>query len=251
MAADRRIPAWAWGAYYAFLVAYIGCVLFVDGLALGPGGGRAVQYALGGATLGVLLAALRLSPPTERRETWFCVAYSTLIEVVATQAWHLYGYRLGNVPFYVPPGHGLIFAVSLQASRSAWLERNGRGVALSGIVVATAWAAWGLFGGARPDVHGALYWPFFVAFLWRSRKAVVWTITFGITSFIEVVGVRFGTWHWAPVMPGLGIPSGDPPSLIAGGYCSFALVATWLAAITLPRARERAREGAAVQVQET
>jgi hypothetical protein len=227
--ATRTIPRWEGGARYAALFVFIYGVLFVDGL----GHGRHVQAALGVATLALLCLVLRASPPDERRETWFCLAYSTLVEVLCTQLWGLYTYRLGNVPLYVPPGHGLIFVCALQASRTGFVEAHRRALVLVTIAIATAWCAYGILAHrAHPDLHGAIYLPFFVAFLLRSKKATVWALTFAITSFIELVGVRYGTWHWSAVIPGLGVSSGDPPSVIAGGYCSFAVVATWLARIT-------------------
>jgi hypothetical protein len=171
---------------------------------------------------------------------WFCVGFSTLVEIACTQLWGLYHYRLGNVPSFVPPGHGLIFLVAAQGARARWVAANRRAIARVTIAAATALGGWGLFfprSGAAPDVHGAIYWPFFVAFLARSDsdKAPVYAITFAITTALEVVGVRFGNWTWASTVPGLGMPSADPPSLIAGGYCGFAVAATWLAA----RARAR------------
>ena len=98
--------------------------------------------------------------------------------------------------------------------------------------MATVWAGWGL-SRVQPDVHGALYLPFFFAYLLLSPRAPVFVATFAVTSYIELLGVHLGTWHWAAVMPGLGVPSGDPPSLIAGGYCFFGEVALWLATLRL------------------
>jgi hypothetical protein len=215
--------------YFAGLGLFTFAILWIDGAS----GTRLAQALLGAAALGVLFAVLRLSPAHERRETWFCVGYSTLIELLATQLWGLYGYRLGNVPLYVPPGHGLIFAVSLQASRTDFLRAHGFKIAKGALAIATVWAALGLvlplLKHRAPDVHGALYWPFFAIYMLRSPKAPIYAVTFLVTSLIEIVGVLFGNWHWAAEMPYLGVPSADPPSLIAGGYCSFAEVAVILA----------------------
>jgi hypothetical protein len=227
---------------YAFLFPFIAAVLVCDGAALSHAQGRGetrawlVQAALGAVTFALFWTVLRGSPPKERREAWFCVAYSTLVELACTQLWGLYGYALGNVPLYVPPGHGLVFVCAVQASRARFVEVHRRAIARVAVAVATAWAAHGLLSDRdRPDVHGAIYWPFFVAFLLRSKKAPVWALTFAVTSFIELLGVRCATWHWRSIVPGLGLPSGDPPTLIAGGYCSFAVVASWLARMTARR----------------
>jgi hypothetical protein len=232
-------PTRASGAGYLGLFLFIFGILFVDGL----GGGRGVQLVLGAATLLLLCLVLRASPPDERRETWICVAFSTLVELLCTQAWGLYGYRLGNVPLYVPPGHGLIFVCSLQASRTHFVEAHRRTIVVLAIAAATVLGGYGVLAHAgHRDLHGAIYWPFFVAFLVRSKKATVWALTFAVTAFIEAVGVRYGTWHWSAIVPGLHLPSADPPSLIAGGYCAFAVVATWLGRVT----RRTAARGAMV-----
>ena len=225
---------------YAALCVFTLAVLWVDARL----GTRLAQAALGAAALGLLFVVLRASPADERRATWLCVVYSTAIELFATQLWGLYTYRLGNVPLYVPPGHGLIFAVSAQAARTPFVRAHELGVARAALAVATVWSALGiavpLARGGAPDVHGALYWPFFAWFVWRSPKAPVFAVTFAVTSIIELAGVRFGDWRWAPVMPGFGLPSGDPPSLIAGGYCSFGVVATALASMSMRTRRSRA-----------
>jgi hypothetical protein len=157
----------------------------------------------------------------------FCLAYSTAIELFATQELHLYRYTLSNVPLYVPFGHGLIFLACLQFSRTPLIVRHEKLFVRAVLAVATCWCVSGLLSTPR-DIHGAMYWPFYAAFALLSAEAPVYAATFLVTSYIELVGVRLGTWHWAPVFPYLGVTSGDPPSLIAGGYCSFAVVAVQL-----------------------
>jgi hypothetical protein len=215
-------------ALNAFFAAYIFIVLALDATA-----SRMGQHALGVVTFALLIAVSRAYTPDERREMWWCVAFSTCIELLATQLWGLYHYRLGNVPLYVPPGHGLIYLIGTGAVRANISQRARRSFVWGALAVATGWAASGLTilraSSGRLDVHGALYWPFFVWYLLRSPHAIAYVATFAITSWIELVGVRFGVWHWSAVMPGLSVPSGDPPSLIAGGYCFFGVVAQALA----------------------
>ena len=35
----------------------------------------------------------------------------------------------------------------------------------------------------------------------------------------EIFGTFFRDWYWMPIAPWTHIPSGNPPSVIAGGYC--------------------------------
>jgi hypothetical protein len=39
------------------------------------------------------------------------------------------------------------------------------------------------------------------------------------TGELEIFGTIFRNWYWLPVAPWTHIPSGNPPSVIAGGYC--------------------------------
>lgn len=209
---------------HAGFALYIFAVLWIDATA-----SRATQHVLGGATFAFLLLASRMHTARERREMWLCVAFSTFMELLCTQLWGLYHYRLGNVPLYVPPGHGLIYLIAVGAARERITPATRKRWVGSALVVATGWAVAGLTilrgRTGRVDVHGAIYLPGWVYFLLRSPHAIGYIATFAIVAWIELVGVYLGTWHWSAVVPGLGISSGDPPSLIAGGYCFFAVVA--------------------------
>jgi len=47
----------------------------------------------------------------------------------------------------------------------------------------------------------------------------VFAAIFFCTSMLEIFGTGFGNWRWAANAPYLLFPSGNPPSVIAGGYC--------------------------------
>ncbi len=202
------------------------------------------QYGLAVVTWAFFVVWLRAFDARERRDAWLCIGVSTLVEYACTQAWGLYHYRFGNVPMYVPPGHGLIFLLGLSFARQPWVIRRTRALAVGTLVVATAWCVASLTVLARRsghlDVHGAMYWPFFVYYLLTKKNAPVYIATFAITSWIELLGVRWETWHWATTVPGLGMSSADPPALIAGGYCAFGELALAIGrALDSRRARNR------------
>ena len=66
---------------------------------------------------------------------------------------------------------------------------------------------------------------------------------FLVVAWLELYGTAIGTWEWAAVIPGTGIPQGNPPSGVASGYVWFDIVALALAPRLL-RLAERARVGA-------
>ncbi len=221
--------------YYASLCAFTLTLLTID--ALYPS--LWVQLVLGLAAFALLLSIARKHPVMEQREMWFTVVVSTMIELFGTQFWGLYGYQLGNVPFYVLPGHGLIAIVCAGVPRTAFMQRHGQKFVYAVLAVSGLWTLGGLtlypLVTGRFDVHGALYWPFFASILLFTPKAQIYAWTFVIASLIELVGTALGLWHWSPVMPGLGLPSSAVPSAVAGGYCFFAVVGGWLAEATQRR----------------
>jgi hypothetical protein len=103
------------------------------------------------------------------------------------------------------------------------MARHGRAAGRVALGLAVAWAVAGLtllpWATGRIDVEGALCLPIFAWFVLRSPRGAIFTGIFFATSMLEIVGTTVGTWRWEPAMPYLGIPAGNPPSVIAGGYC--------------------------------
>ena len=203
-----------------FLFAYIPALLFVDSRVQSI----AQQYVLGLLTFGVLFGALRYSPPAERRLVWLCVVIATGVELFASLLWGEYRYRFGNVPLFVPFGHGLICLFALRAARTPLMLRHGQVVVIVALGIATAWALagltlipWVLHG--RRDTGGALLYPIFAAFMLRSRRATIFAAIFFTTSVLELFGTGFGNWVWAVSAPVVRFHAGNPPSVIAGAYC--------------------------------
>jgi hypothetical protein len=181
------------------------------------------QYGLGLLTFAVLYLSTRLSPPSERRQVWLCVVVATGFEIFGSLVWGLYRYQFHNLPLYVPPGHGLVYLFGLTAARTPLFLRHGRAVTRITLALAAGWAISGLTWlpllTGRVDVLGALCLPIFAWFILRSPRAGVFAAIFFCTSLLEIFGTGFGNWRWAATAPYLLFPSGNPPSVIAGGYC--------------------------------
>jgi hypothetical protein len=71
----------------------------------------------------------------------------------------------------------------------------------------------------RVDLQGAMCLPIFAYFVLRSPRWALFSAIFIATGELEIVGTTLGNWAWVPVAPWTHIPSGNPPSVIAGGYC--------------------------------
>jgi hypothetical protein len=150
------------------------------------------------------------------------VAIATCVELFLSLVWGLYQYRWGNVPLFVPPGHGLLYLFALRAARTPLMMERGRTVKHVALACAALWAVGGLT--AAPlflgwvDVFGALFLPVFFV-LMRRPRALVYAACFFIAAELELVGTGFGNWAWATAAPVVHLPAGNPPSVIAGGYC--------------------------------
>jgi hypothetical protein len=181
------------------------------------------QHLLGVLTFAFLFLALRFSQPAERRQVWLLVLIATAVELFSSGVWGVYAYRFGNVPLYVPPGHGLIYLFALRTVRTPLMAEHGKTIRRVAIMLATLWAMGGftvgplLFG--RLDASAVLLWPVFAFFIWKSSSAGVYASAFFVTSVLELLGTSFGNWTWVAVMPVLHLAAGNPPSVIAGGYC--------------------------------
>ena len=182
----------------------------------------AQQNVLGACAWVLLLLSMRFSPPAERRQVWVMVGIASAVEVWSSIVWGIYRYRFGNVPMFVPPGHGLVYLWALRAARTPLLLKYPREARWFGLAGATLWAVFGLtleplfFG--RLDLTGAMFWPLFVWFMRRS-SAPIYAAAFFVTSVLELVGTSFGTWRWQVFAPISHIPTGNPPSVISAGYC--------------------------------
>jgi hypothetical protein len=204
----------------------------------------AAQHLLGLATWGFLLLAFRHLSPAERAQTSVVVVVATVAEVLGSVWWGVYEYRLGNLPLFVPPGHGLVYLSGLRLSQTPWARRHRAAfvrIAIGGVL---GWAALGLVALGRPDVAGAVGAVVLAVFLLRGRAPQVYAGVFVAVAYLEIYGTAMGTWTWAERIPLLGVPDGNPPSGAASGYVLFDVAALALAPTLLAlsaRARSRVR----------
>ncbi len=183
---------------------------------------------LGAATWWVLLAVLRRLEPLVRAQCAVVVALATMVEYTFSPLLEAYVYRIGTVPLYVPPGHGLVYVAAWSLGRTALVRRHSRTAVRLTVVLGSAWALVGLSGllDGRHDVLGAFWFGCLLGFLRWGPSRLLYVGAFVVVSYLELVGTAVGTWSWAPVDPVLGvIGQGNPPSGAAGGYGWFDLYA--------------------------
>ncbi len=212
---SRLKPYWL----HAYVLTYLPLLLLTDSriTALWQ------QWLLGVLTFAALyLAALKV-PKEQRLQVWICVVVATGFEIFGSLVWGVYRYRLHNVPLFVPPGHGGVYLFGLLAMRTPVVLQHGRRVAHVILAGAGTWALAGVtvlpLVTGRFDLQGALCFPVFAWFVLRSPRWALFAAIFIATGELEIVGTTLGNWAWLPIAPWTHIPSGNPPSVIAGGYC--------------------------------
>jgi hypothetical protein len=197
----------------------------------------AQQDVLGACAWVVLFICTRFSSPTERRQVWIMVGIATCVEVWSSIVWGIYRYRFGNVPMFVPPGHGLVYLFALRTARTPAFLRHPKAAVRLGLICATLWAIGGVTLEPlllhRLDLLGLLWWPLFIWFM-RKPSAPVYAAAFFITSYLEMWGTHLGNWAWQVYAPVSHIPTGNPPSVIAAGYCLMDYWSLTIAALLPP-----------------
>ena len=185
------------------------------------------QLALATTAWLVLAVALALQPRDVRVQVAVLVCVATVLEIVGSLVWGAYRYRLGNLPPYVPAGHGLFYLAALRTAALPLLVRHGRSIVVAITAGATAYMAWGLvrpaFAGpdAVPDLLGFVTWAIFIRFIVRGRYPLLYAVSFVLTMALEFYGTGLGIWRWSPLLPGIWLPAGNPPTGIGAGYAAM------------------------------
>lgn len=179
------------------------------------------QFALGTTAWAFLAVALRASPPAERAQVLTMVAVATVCECIGSILWGAYRYRLGNLPLYVPAGHGLFYLTALRLAELPAARRYARGIVIVVVAGASALLWRNLTGLPLPDLLGLVTFAVFVRFILRGRHPLLYAISFAMTMALEFYGTSLGIWTWAPVLPVLMLPAANPPAGIGAGYCAM------------------------------
>ena len=201
------------------------------------------QRLLGLLTWGLLLLLLRRETPLVRVQTVVVVVFATAVEYTFAGWLGVYVYRLDNVPWFVPPGHGLVYLGALALGRTAYVRSHLRELMVAAAVAGGLYAAWGLSPLApRLDVLGAFWYLCLLGFFAFGRSRGLYVGAFVVVTYLEILGTQLGTWAWQPHDPTGLVAIGNPPSGAAGGYGWFDLVATIAGPVLLARwyaARDR------------
>jgi len=228
----RLRPGWAPAGPWLFCAGIV--VLFLTVFRVDRDVGLQGQLLLGLLTWIVFLAALWPLSSEQRLRAGLVVAVATCMEVVGSILWGVYTYRLHNLPLFVPPGHGLVYLTGMRLTQTRLVARRPRAFVTGVALFAGAWALAGVTVLPRLDASGALGTAVVLVFLLRGRAPALYAAVFLVVAMVELSGTAIGVWAWKPAVPGLDLPSGNPPSGAASGYVLFDIVAIAVTARLLP-----------------
>lgn len=198
------------------------------------------QRWLGVGTALLLVLLLAGEPARIRAQVAVVVGFATVVEYVFSYELHVYVYRLHDVPWFVPPGHGLVYLGALAIGRSPAARSQQRWLIPLTVAVGASYAVWGLLLSGRRDVLGAFWFGCLVVFLFRARQPMVFVGAFVVVTYLELLGTHLGAWTWQVKDPIAHLVSmGNPPSGAAGGYGFFDAAALALAPLVERSLRRR------------
>jgi len=133
-----------------------------------------------------------------RMQVVVAVAFATAGEHFASIYMEGYTYRFGNVPPYVPPGHGMVYLTAVALARSRLFLMNARKLAIFVIVIGGLWSLWGISGiPEQGDQVGAFLFCIFVICLFKGRSPMVYLGAFFICTWLEIIGTAAEVCHIA------------------------------------------------------
>jgi hypothetical protein len=213
-------------------------VVMIVGLGLDHFASLGQQYLLAACTWIILFAACVPLTPIQRSRTAIVVIVATIGEIIASVVWGVYIYRLGNLPLFVPPGHGLVYLTGLRLSETRWATRHRTGFIATAVTLLVGWGILGLTGLlGRVDVAGAVGCATLLLFIAKSPARALYCGVFLAVAALEIYGTAIGTWRWQETIPGLGVANGNPPSGAASGYVLFDICALTFGARLLAAVR--------------
>ncbi len=189
-------------------------VTITGGLLVDHYAGLAGQLAVGVWAWAAFFRIIHTAPTEWRLPLYLCLIWSTAGEIFLSLVWGLYTYRLENVPFFIPPGHVLLFYFGLVMA-----AKVPRSFVLLVPVAAAAYAVFAVVRG-----YDTLSVPMIVLFIlcWlQSDGRRLYSVMLIAALAMELYGTWVGNWAWRPDVPYLGLHSANPPLAAGAFYCAL------------------------------
>lgn len=187
--------------------------------------GVAQQLALGASTAIFLWAFARRSD-VEPRQIITAIIVATCGEIVLSLGWGLYSYKHFLIPLYVPPGHGLFYALAADTANQPALRRRSQAITRFVMIFGTLYAVLSL--AIAHDAWGFLWWLGALAMIVRSKNQLMLSACFIYTIILEWTGTAIGNWIWAADVPFVRLHSANPPAGVGILYILLDLITVFI-----------------------
>lgn len=185
---------------------------FVIGLIVDRNSGFAGQLAVG-AWCWVLMFRLIATSPSQWRVAFYCcLIWATAGEIFLSLVWGLYTYRLGNIPFFIPPGHVLLFWLGL-----VYAPQLSRFFVGAVPVAAAAYAIYALAAGF--DTLSVALTGLFLVFWLHPKGRRLYSLMLVMALMLELYATWIGNWVWHANVPYFDLSSHNPPIAAGSFYC--------------------------------
>jgi hypothetical protein len=191
---------------------------FLFGLIIDQHAGLAGQLAVSVWAWGLFFWLLRTSSLEWRLRFYACLVWATAGEIFLSLVWGLYTYRLENIPFFIPPGHVLLFYLGLVLA-----PRVPRTFVALVPAAAVGYAAFAWINGFD-TVSIALIMLFILCMLQPEGRRL-YAVMFVASLMLEVYGTWIGNWVWHRDVPYLDLSSANPPLAAGAFYCALDVLA--------------------------
>jgi len=211
--------------------------VFIPSLLLLDRDGILSQLVLSAITFAFVLSFTHRSR-VPRVQILSAILIATLAEMFLSLAWGLYAYKHFIIPLYVPPGHGLFYALAADTAAQDGLRRHEDVLVPRGFAAGTAIAFVSLIGFG--DTWGFLWWIVVLALIRRSDNRLMLAACFVYTTYLEWVGTAIGNWRWNPYVPFVGLHSANPPAGVGILYITLDMI---VVAVTVSRTQRNRAKG--------
>jgi len=123
---------------------------------------------------------------------------SYLGEIIFCKLLGWYTYRLGNIPFYVPFGHAIVFASGYILSELEILKKYDN--QLKNIFIYTFFVVFILLFFLGSDLFSLISGILFMLLIRRKKWQTLYFYIAFCVIFIELVGTYYGAWKWKSVL---------------------------------------------------
>jgi hypothetical protein len=222
-----------------FIAFVIGTAVFIPALLILDRDGLAPQLVFSAITFTFLFASTCRSR-VPRLQILAAILVATLGEMFLSLIWGLYWYKHFLIPLYVPPGHGIFYALAADTAGQEGIRRHESVIVPRILIAGTVLAVINLV--ARGDSWGFLWWAIVLMLIRSSRNRLMLSACFVYTMYLEWVGTAIGNWYWNPYVPFVGLHSANPPAGVGILYILLDMIVVAVTVSGTQRAQRAQRE---------